>query len=386
MVAPHIRSLETPALIYDDDCLLDSVGRAMAIAEAAKCRLLYSPKACSLPSVIRTLTNHVDGFACSSLYEGKLLRKMLGQNVELHLNTPGLDMTDIDAMARNFDTVVLNSLTQLQRLDYANAENISIGIRINPLLSFVPDARYDPCRKNSKLGIPVKQAKRVFEDAPEMFEKIDGLHLHNNCESISSGEMVRTVETIQNNLSAILDRVRWINLGGGYLFDQIDNPDAVVRCILELQKRFSIDVFLEPGAALVRQAGSLVSRVVDIFEGEDTKIAILDTTVNHMPEVLEYQFAPDVLERAEGAAHCYLLAGSSCLAGDEFGVCEFAHPLEIGSSVTFLNVGAYTYSRANMFNGIPLPHVYQKTTSGGFVMVRRATFDDFLGQNPDVRF
>ena len=386
MLAGHTTSLETPALIYDEERLLKSVRCAGEIGRAAHCRLFYSPKACALPSVVRTLADHVDGFACSSLYEGQLLRRLLGEHTELHMNTPGLDMARMDAIGQVFNAVVLNSLTHLQRLVYTSTGSMSIGIRINPLLSFVPDARYDPCRKNSKLGVPLRQARKAFEEAPEIFNKIDGLHLHSNCESVTSSEMIQTVGTIQDNLSEILDRVRWINLGGGYLFDQLDNPDAFIQCLLDLRKRFSLDVFLEPGASLVRQAGSLVSRVLDIFEGEDITIAVLDTTVNHMPEILEYQFVPDVLGHAEGSENRYLLAGASCLAGDQFGVCEFADPLQIGSPVTFLNVGAYTFSRANLFNGIPLPHVYRKTASGEVVMARRAILDDFLGQNTDACF
>ena len=145
---------------------------------------------------------------------------------------------------------------------------------------------------------------------------------------------------------------------------------------------------MEPGAALVRSSGSLVSRVIDLFDGDDVPIAVLDTSVNHMPEVLEYEFVPDVLGHVEGAAHRYLLAGATCLAGDQFGVSHFDRALEIGSLVTFLNTGAYTYSRANMFNGLPLPHIYRRTAAGELIMEREATFDDFsgrMGVNRDVR-
>ena len=94
------------------------------------------------------------------------------------------------------------------------------------------------------------------------------------------------------------------------------------------------------------------------------QVAVLDTTVNHMPEVLEYRFEPDVCGHDDDAELEYLLAGSTCLAGDVFGVYRFAEPVEIGARVVFSNAGAYTLSKAHTFNGVNLPSVYALDRSG----------------------
>ncbi len=61
-----------------------------------------------------------------------------------------------------------------------------------------------------------------------------------------------------------------------------------------------------------------------MFRSGGKTIAVLDTTVNHVPEVFEYQFEPDVLDHDDDQAEYeYLLAGSSCLAGDLLGVYAF---------------------------------------------------------------
>ena len=371
---------ETPAIIYDERCLLEAIESATRITKAAGCRLFYSPKACAFPSVITVLSEHVDGFACSSLFEGRLLNGILSQKTTLHLTSPGLTPTDIDEISRIFDVVVLNSFTHLHRIDVSSGHNVKLGIRINPMLSFVSDSRYDPCARNSKLGVPIDQFLDTTVSDPEILTKIDGLHLHNNCDSVNAYDMVRTVQIVREKLSPVLGRMSWINLGGGYLFDQLNRPDHFVEAVQELRKRFDLEVFLEPGC-LSRKAGSMVSRVVDLFDGDDLPVAVLDTSVNHMPEVLEYQFAPDIQGNQLGSANRYLLAGASCLAGDRFGIYEFTDPLEIGSLVTFLNVGAYSFSRANVFNGLPLPHVYRRTVAGNVHMARRAMFTDYLRLN-----
>jgi carboxynorspermidine decarboxylase len=124
----------------------------------------------------------------------------------------------------------------------------------------------------------------------------------------------------------------------------------------------------------------LVTSVVDMLESDGKTIAILDASVNHLPEVFEYQFEPDVAEQCDGASNEYILAGASCLAGDVFGEYSFKEPLKIGSRVTFENVGAYTTVKATMFNGINLPSIYVLDEAGDLRLIREFTFEDFASR------
>ena len=50
-----------------------------------------------------------------------------------------------------------------------------------------------------------------------------------------------------------------------------------------------------------------------------------------------------------------------------FGEYRFEHPLAVGSRIVFENAGAYTVVKANTFNGIPLPSVFELRRDGSFV-------------------
>ena len=67
---------------------------------------------------------------------------------------------------------------------------------------------------------------------------------------------------------------------------------------------------------------------------------ILDASVNHVPEIFEFQDEPDVRGNIKLPGHRYILAGATCLAGDIFGEYDFAEPLKVGSKVVFANIGA----------------------------------------------
>ena len=121
---------------------------------------------------------------------------------------------------------------------------------------------------------------------------------------------------------------------------------------------------MEPGAGLIREAGLIGSSIVDVFDSGGRTIAVLDTSINHMPEVFEYDFEPDVVGHEDGAPFNYVLAGATCLAGDVFGDYSFDTPLAVGERLAFENTGAYTLTKAHMFNGVDLPVIYALTESG----------------------
>lgn len=65
------------------------------------------------------------------------------------------------------------------------------------------------------------------------------------------------------------------------------------------------------------------------------------------------------------------------MAGDVFGEYAFDIPLAVGSRVTFLNMGAYTISKAHRFNGVGLPSIYLRRRDGSLKLVREDSFEEF---------
>jgi carboxynorspermidine decarboxylase len=371
------KNIVTPAFVIDDACLAAALKTCLSLTRDAGCKILYSPKALAISHVIQRLSASVDGFSCSSINEARLVRRVAHRHKAIHLVTPGISATQIEDIAELCDFTVLNSLSHWELYSRALAEHVSVGLRVNPGLSFVDDDRYDPCRPHSKLGVPLEELAGFFKRSPHHAKRLQGLHFHNNCDSNSARQLALTLDRLIERLPDLFSIVRWVNLGGGYLLQDLQDPTTFSEVVGTLRRRFGVEVFVEPGAALVRRAGSIVSRVVDLFESDGAMVAVLDTTVNHMPEVLEYEFTPAVLHAREGGNHAYKLAGCTCLAGDQFGDVSFDQPLSIGSFVEFVDCGAYTFSRANTFNGVGLPSIYRRAEDGEISLIRRFQFEDF---------
>jgi len=288
-----------------------------------------------------------------------------------------LRMDEIEMVSELCTHVSFNSLSQWERLHEKVSRKVSWGLRVKPQLAFVEDERYNPCRKGSKLGVPLSELSGLSNNELKSLKEVKGLHFHSNCESRDFGELLETVQHIDARLPALLGQVHWLNLGGGYLFEAGQNLDSVAEIIAFLRYKYDIEVFFEPGKAIVGNAGYIVSSVVDIFENDGQTIAIVDTSVNHMPEVFEYQYKPGVMQEATDGIYSYMLAGSTCLAGDFFGHYRFNTPLDIGSQIIFENMGAYTLVKAHMFNGVNLPAIYAYTEDGKLELKKRFGYEDF---------
>ncbi len=355
---------ETPSMVCHVDELKRDAARIRTFARRAGCALLYSVKANALPGVLTALAPFVDGYGVSSRSEAGAARTALGDRGRLHFCAVAVPPSDAEELADTCDYVTFNSLTQLDRWAPVFSGRASIGLRVNPGRSFLEDRRYDPCRPHTKLGVSLDDLARSTERVAPL---IDGLHVHSNCESTDFGEMLETVRILDSRIKHLLSNVMWVNLGGGYLFDEGVNVDPLEEAASLLRDRYGAEVVIEPGSAFTRGSGYLTASVLDLFDSDGKTVAVLDTTVNHMPEVFEYQFSPNVFSHTDAGEREYLLAGMSCLAGDVFGEYSFDEPLRIGSRVVFTDAGAYSIAKANTFNGIPLPKIYEARDDRSFV-------------------
>ncbi len=375
-----INSVETPAFVYDEaevQRVLDIVGLLQA---DTGCRALYSVKPLCLAPLLELMAPQLSGFAVSSPFEARLARSALGEGGSIHFTSPGIRPSDVSDLAALCDYVAFNSLSQWRRHGTEFSGRTSLGIRVNPGLSFLDDERYDPSRPHSKLGVPLEELACVLAGGSTTLPYPEGILVHSNCESTDFSELQQTVDCLADKIADVLPRLSWLNLGGGYLFNEGVDLEPLRQTVRYLQAHYGVEVFLEPGAAFVRSAGYIVSTVLDRFASGGKEVVVLDTTVNHMPELLEFDFEPDVAGHDDDGAWPYILAGCTCLAGDVFGEYRFNHPIEVGDRVVILNAGSYSLVKAHTFNGVNLPDVYAINKLGTTRLVKQFGYEDYAAR------
>ena len=386
-----LEAISTPAFVYDERAMHRLLDYVRPLRESGQCDVLFAVKSFSFAPALQVMAPRLDGFAVSSLYEARLARSVLGSRGSLHITTPGFRPDEMAEISSLSDFVAFNSLGQWERFAPLLRDRTSPGLRVNPQLSFADDCRYDPCRPHSKLGVPLDDLAETFRDEPGRLNGVRGLLLHSNCDSQDFGELRATVDRLGECVPGLLRQVEWVNLGGGYLFEEDDEPcgdmDELCRIVASLRSESGARVIIEPGSGLIRSTGYIVASVLDLFRSDGVAVAVLDTTVNHMPEVFEYGFHPDVSGAASpveespcDAPHEYMLAGCTCLAGDLFGAYRFPDRLQVGDRVVFRNSGSYTLVKASTFNGVALPSIYALKADGELALKSDPSYPQFAAR------
>lgn len=376
--------LETPAFVYDERKIIRRLEHFAESRKTSGLKLLYSIKALPFAETLALLAPWVDGYSASSLFEARLAdeagRSGPFKTHALHITSPGLRVQDIGGIVRHCGHISFNSLEQCRRLLPATEGQASLGIRVNPGLSFLDDPRYDPCRPYSKLGVPIQELRAALTEDPALAARIEGLHFHTLFESRSFQPLRATLAHLEHALGPVLAGIRWLNLGGGYLVESEAEARALGDIVLDLKRRWPVEVYAEPGKALVGACGWLVASVIDRFTRDGKPIAVVDTGVHHLPEAFEYQKPPALAEHRPDGAYPCLLAGCTCLAGDVFGEYRFERPLEVGDRVAFAHVGAYALAKASRFNGHDWPSIYFLGLNGQPRLVKRYGYESYRAQ------
>ena len=251
---------------------------------------------------------------------------------------------------------------------------LRFGLRINPRHSEGATPLYDPCAPGSRLGITRDELAGANLDG------ISGLHFHTLCEQ-DLPPLARTLAAVETQFGPWLERMEWINFGGGHHITRADyQVEALIELIRDFRARRDLAVYLEPGEAVALDTGVLVAEVLDL-KRNDRDLAILDTSATcHMPDVLEMPYRPRILGAAEPGElpHSYRLGGQTCLAGDVIGDYAFAAPLQIGQRLLFADMAHYTMVKTNTFNGVPLPAIaIWNSETDALRIVREFGYEDF---------
>ena len=368
--------ISTPYFLVDEGLLRKNLKILREVQEQAGCKILLAQKAFSMFYAYPLIREYLAGSTASGLYEARLGHEEFGG--ETHVFSPAYREDEFEELLTYADHFVFNSPDQVRRFGRrAKEAGKQVGLRLNPECSTQEGhAIYDPCAPGSRLGTTLDN----FDEG--VLPLLDGLHFHTLCEQ-GAEDLETTVQALEEKFGPYLGRMRWLNLGGGHHITKDGyNLDLLIRLVRRLRETYQAEIYLEPGEAVVLNAGFLVSSVLDtLHNGLD--IAILDTSAAcHMPDVLEMPYRPPVRDSGKpGEKACtYRLAGPTCLAGDVIGDYSFDRPLRPGDQVVFGDMALYTMVKTNTFNGMALPSIVWRDLEGREHLVKSFGYEDFKGR------
>jgi diaminopimelate decarboxylase len=238
---------------------------------------------------------------------------------------------------------------------------------------------------DSKFGVEL-------DDAPALIERIRdtalldlrGLHMH-------IGSQIRDLAPFRAAIRAVapLGDFPEIDLGGGlgvaYTSDQdVPSIEAYAEAkVGAVHEHLGPDVRIvdEPGRALVANSCVTLYTVESIKRNVSTWVAVDGGMSDNLrPMLYGARYEAQIADRFGGGTPCHLV-GKHCESSDVIvRDAELAAP-RVGDVVVTPATGAYGFSMANNYNGIPRPPVIFCRDGEARVVVRRETYEDLLARD-----
>jgi diaminopimelate decarboxylase len=387
------REFGTPAYVVAED---DLRGRARAFVEAVGARhadydVLFASKAFPCTAVYRLLAE--EGLACDVASGGELYLALRGgfdpARIYFHGNAKSVQELR-QAVKAGVGHIVIDSLHELSRLKGVVAElgrRQEVLIRITPGVAGDTHHAISTGQADSKFGFAPDAAREAIDriaGAPHL--ALVGLHFHIGSQLLELEPFRAAVRTL-----AALGDFPVYNVGGGlgvaYTSDErplaiVDYVDAIVSAVhseLGADKR----LLLEPGRAVVANSTVTLYTVETVKRNVSTWVAVDGGMSDNLrPMLYGSKYEALVADRALAAAgeRCKL-AGKHCESGDVIVRDVWLADPAPGDVIATPVTGAYGFSLANNYNGVPRPPVIFCRDGAARLVVRRETYEDLAARD-----
>lgn len=356
---------DTPALVIDLEAVEAAyVGLAGAMAPAT---IYYAVKANPAPEVVRVLANQDACFDVASRGEIDLC---LAQGISADRLSYGNPLKKAADIAYAYDMGVpsfaFDSLAELEKLAiHAPGAQVLCRIAVKSEGADWPLAR--------KFGCPTKRALPLLLRARALGLNPAGLSFHVGSQQMDLAPWDMALNAAKDIFVAAQGEglsLTHLNLGGGVpavTRDLVPNAPAYAARVMERVYHHFGDnlpeLMVEPGRALVADAGVIASEVVLVTAPEDrednrTWVYLDIGRYSGLAETLDEAIRYPILTNRDGDASArvpVVLAGPSCDSTDTlYDKANYHLPesLQAGDRVLILSTGAYTASYASVgFNG-----------------------------------
>ncbi len=365
--------IPSPCFVLVERLLIKNLELLNNIQKEAGIKVLCAFKGYAMWSTFPILRHYLSGATASSMNEAILCYKAYGEKA--HLCAPVYMESEFDKITNISSHITFNSFSQFEKFgEVAHEKGLNIGLRINPEYSEIKTDIYNPCVPGSRLGI-------VAEEFPNHLpEQISGLHFHTLCEQ-NADVFERTLRVVEEKFGKYLNRISWLNIGGGHHFTRSDyDVQLFIDTVIKFKKKYNLEIIAEPGEAIGWQAGYLVSTVQDIVKSNGISTAMLDVSFSaHIPDCLEMPYKPEVYGSVEYSPDkpTYRLGGNTCLAGDFIGNYSFNKPLLPGDQIIFEDMMHYNMVKTNTFNGVNLPSIGIWKRNNTFELIKSFDYEDY---------
>ena len=356
----------TPCYVYSR-AALEGGFRAFTAALAGRDHLVcYALKANSNLAVLDVLARLGAGF---DIVSGGELARVIAAGGDPHkvvFSGVGKSAVEIrqalEAQILCFNVESSSELARIERIAAETGRVAPVSFRVNPDVDPGTHPNISTGLKENKFGV-------AFEDALPLYRRaavspslcVVGVDFHIGSQLTETAPFVAALDRLLELLDTLAREgiaLHHLDLGGGLgIRYRNEAPPPVAEYLAALLERVGtlpVRILLEPGRAVVGNAGALLTRVEYLKPGAERSFAIVDAAMNDLLRPALYDAWHEVVPvvARTGPTRRYEVVGPVCETGD-----FLAHgrdlAVEEGDLLAIMSAGAYGMSMSSNYNTRP---------------------------------
>ncbi len=357
----------TPCYVYSR-ATIERHWRAFDAALAGVDHLVcYAVKANSNLAVLNLMARLGSGFDIVSV--GELERVIAAGGDPARVVFSGVGKREDEmrrALAVGIHCFNVESESELEHLNRVAGEmgvKAPVSLRVNPDVDAQTHPYISTGLKENKFGIAMDIAPEVYARAAALENlQVIGVDCHIGSQLTQVQPFVDALERVLVLVDQLYEQgiaLSHIDLGGGLGITYNDEtpplPGDYAGPLLDKLAGRDLKVLIEPGRAIVGNAGVLLTRVEFLKHHEAKNFAVVDAAMNDMMRPTLYQAWMNIiplLPRSDRESRHYDIVGPICETGD-FLAKDRELALDEGDLLALRSAGAYGFTMSSNYNTRP---------------------------------
>ena len=329
--------------------------------------ICYAVKANSNIALLNLLARLGSGFDIVSMGELKRVIQAGGDPKKIVFSGVGKREDEILAALkigiRCFNIEVRGELDRINLLAEHLGVIAPVSFRVNPDVDAKTHPYISTGLKENKFGIDIEQALTEYRRAAAMPHiNIIGIDCHIGSQLTETRPFLDALDKILD-LVTILEAdgicLHHLDLGGGlgirYNDEHPPEPADYITAVLERLGNTDFEILLEPGRAIVGNAGILVTQVEYLKPTAHKNFAIVDAAMNDLVRPSLYSAWQEIIpvnQKSNAQELQWDIVGPVCETGDFLGK-DRVLKLAQGDLLAIRSSGAYGFSMSSNYNSRP---------------------------------
>jgi diaminopimelate decarboxylase len=359
----------TPCYVYSR-ATLERHWHAFDRAFAGRPHLIcYAVKANSNLGVLSVLAGLGSGFDIVSVGELERVLAAGGDPAKVVFSGVGKREDEIrralQVGIRCFNVEVPGELDRIDRIAAQLGVVAPVSIRVNPDVDAKTHPYISTGLKENKFGIDIVTAADEYRRAAAMPHlRVAGIDCHIGSQLTQTGPFLDALDRVlalAKDLREAGIPIHHLDLGGGlgirYRDEQPPEPAELAQALAAKLDGLDYEVLVEPGRAIVGNAGILLTRVEYLKSNGPKNFAIVDAAMNDLLRPALYgawQAIVPALQQDGGDVRLWDIVGPVCETGDFLGK-QRELALREGDLLAVRSAGAYGFSMSSNYNSRPRP-------------------------------